>query len=175
MNGTTIFRRMGLPRNAGIAAALLVAAPAGAPALAETGAQPRDFDASFTHLAAAAVPTIAPAKGAVDVTSIEPAIEEAGQVLGSGVASYYGSRFAGRPTASGERFDPTQMTAAHRTLPFGSMVRVTNPANGRSVVVRINDRGPFHRGRTIDVSRAAADELGLVQRGHGTVDLVLLD
>lgn len=66
------------------------------------------------------------------------------------------------------------MTAAHRTLPFGSLVRVTNVANGRSVVVRINDRGPFSAGRMIDVSRAAADELGLVARGHGTVELALI-
>ncbi len=175
MDGTTILRRMRLPKYVGLAAALLLTAPAGGPALAETGAQASDFDASFTHLAAAVAPPIAPAQGAVDVTAIEPPIEEAGEALGSGVASYYGHRFAGRPTASGEIFDPKQMTAAHRTLPFGSMVRVTNPANGRSVVVRINDRGPFHGGRTIDVSRAAADELGLVQRGHGTVDLVLLD
>ena len=174
MNGTTILRRIRVRKYAGLAAALLLTAPAGGPALAETGAEAREFDASFTHLAVAMAP-IAPAKGAVDVTMIEPPAEEAGEVLGSGVASYYGRRFAGRPTASGERFDPAQMTAAHRTLPFGSMVRVTNPANGRSVVVRINDRGPFHRDRTIDVSRAAADELGLVQRGHGTVDLVLLD
>lgn len=174
MDGTTILRRMRLPKYFGLAAALLLTAPAGGPALAETGAQAAEFDASFTHLAAVAAP-ISPAKGAVDVTAIEPPLEEAGEALGSGVASYYGRRFAGRPTASGEIFDPTQMTAAHRTLPFGSMVRVTNPENGRSVVVRINDRGPFHGGRTIDVSRAAADELGLVRRGHGTVELVLLD
>jgi rare lipoprotein A len=67
------------------------------------------------------------------------------------------------------------MTAAHRTLPFGTMVRVTNPATGRSVVVRINDRGPFTKGRMIDVSRAAAEELGLIARGHATVELALID
>jgi rare lipoprotein A len=95
-------------------------------------------------------------------------------VLGRGSASYYAAKFDGRRTASGERFDNDAMTAAHRTLPFGTLVRVTNVANGRSVIVRINDRGPFTRGRTIDVSRAAAEELGLVARGHATVELALI-
>jgi rare lipoprotein A len=94
--------------------------------------------------------------------------------LGTGVASYYGRRFHGRLTANGERFDMSAMTAAHKTLPFGSLVRVTNPRNGKSVTVRINDRGPFTRGRTIDLSRAAAREIGLVSRGHGTVEMELL-
>jgi rare lipoprotein A len=95
-------------------------------------------------------------------------------VLGRGSASYYAAKFDGRRTASGERFDNDDMTAAHRTLPFGSLVRVTNPANGRSVVVRVNDRGPFTRGRLIDVSRAAAEELGMVARGHADVELALI-
>lgn len=103
------------------------------------------------------------------------AAPEAGTAIGSGSASFYASRFHGRRTASGEAFDNGAMTAAHRSLPFGSLVRVTNPANGRSVVVRINDRGPFTRGRLIDVSRAAAEELGIVARGHGTVELELLE
>jgi rare lipoprotein A len=94
--------------------------------------------------------------------------------LGEGMASYYGSELAGQRTASGERFNPRELTAAHRTLPFGSKVRVTNPANGRSVVVRINDRGPFTRGRLIDLSRSAAERIGLVARGHGEVQLALL-
>ncbi len=94
--------------------------------------------------------------------------------LGSGRASFYGRRFHGRPTASGESFDMHAMTAAHRTLPFGSMIRVTNLANGRSVLVCINDRGPFHSNRVIDVSRAAATELGLIAPGSGEVDLELL-
>ena len=110
---------------------------------------------------------------AVDITTIDPAEPEA-EHLGTGVASYYGRRFAGRPTASGERFDPTDLTAAHRTLPFGSMVRVTNPRNGKSVIVRVNDRGPFARGRQIDLSRRAAEEIGIVRAGHGSVELELL-
>src|SRR5687767_1435960 len=76
-----------------------------------------------------------------------------------GIASYYGSAHQGRKTASGERFDMNKLTAAHRTLPFGQKVRVTNLGNQRSVIVRINDRGPFVRGRIIDLSQAAAQEL----------------
>lgn len=95
--------------------------------------------------------------------------------LGGGTASYYGRRFAGRSTASGELFDPGLMTAAHRTLPFGSMVRVTNPKNGRSVVVRINDRGPYGGKRVIDLSLAAAEEIGIISQGHGEVELELLE
>ena len=86
-----------------------------------------------------------------------------------GVASFYGSRHAGRRTASGERFDPADLTAAHRTLPFGTRVRVTNLENGRSVVVRINDRGPFAEGRVIDVSEAAARALGMIDQGLARV------
>jgi len=88
-----------------------------------------------------------------------------------GVASYYGRGHDGRRTASGERFDMSEMTAAHRTLPFGTRVRVTNLANGRTVVVRINDRGPFRKKRIIDVSYAAARELGMVGRGSARVRL----
>lgn len=134
---------------------------------------------AFDDLPPAPVPG---ADGAVDLAAIRhthsdvtPAEAGAGQPLAGGTASYYASQFHGRRTASGERFDMAALTAAHRTLPFGSMVRVTNPANGKSVVVRINDRGPFTRGRTIDVSRAAAQRLGLIARGHGRVELALID
>jgi len=99
---------------------------------------------------------------------------EAMEEIGEGHASWYGSRFAGRPTASGERFDPAELTAAHRTLPFGSLVRVTHANSGRSVVVRINDRGPFHGNRVIDLSRAAAEEIGIRGAGSGRVELALL-
>ena len=80
-----------------------------------------------------------------------------------GGASWYAMN---SKTASGERMNPSAMTAAHRTLPFGSKVVVTNQRNGRSVVVRINDRGPFIKGRVIDVSKAAAHKLGFVGAGH---------
>jgi rare lipoprotein A len=91
-----------------------------------------------------------------------------------GLASWYGSRYHGRLTASGERFDMNAPTAAHRTLPFGSRVRVTNLANGRSVTVRINDRGPFVAQRIIDVSRSVARQLGFIQAGVARVRLHLV-
>jgi rare lipoprotein A len=91
-----------------------------------------------------------------------------------GVASWYGAEFAGRPTANGEIYDPSQMTAAHRTLPFGTFVRVTNTRNGLSTVVRINDRGPFAKGRIIDVSRAAAEVLDMIGPGTAPVRIELI-
>jgi rare lipoprotein A len=88
-----------------------------------------------------------------------------------GEASWYGPNFAGRPTANGETFDPRQLTAAHRTLAFGTRLRVTNLDNGRSVTVRINDRGPFAHGRIIDLSRAAAEAIDLIDPGLARVRL----
>ena len=88
-----------------------------------------------------------------------------------GQASYYGAKYHGRPTANGETFNQNALTAAHPSLPFGTVVQVKNPANGRTVSVRINDRGPFVGGRIIDLSRAAASELGLIQSGVGTVEI----
>lgn len=93
----------------------------------------------------------------------------------TGLASWYGRRFHGRRTASGEHYDMAAMTAAHKTLPFGSRVRVTNLDNGRSVVVVINDRGPFVKRRVIDVSRAAAKELGFLQDGVTRVRIDVLE
>lgn len=89
--------------------------------------------------------------------------------VGEGEASYYGKELAGNRTASGERFDPADLTAAHRTLPLGSKLRVTNKANGKSVIVRVNDRGPFSAGRIIDVSLGAARQISMV--GSGTADV----
>jgi rare lipoprotein A len=146
-----------------------------------------DFAAEFADYQTPAEPVI-PSEavdldslGAADLDGITTAPDAAPddadaveRLLGEGMASYYGSELAGHRTASGERFDPRGLTAAHRTLPFGSKVRVTNPANGRSVVVRINDRGPFARGRLIDLSRSAAERIGLVSRGQGEVQLALL-
>ncbi len=110
-----------------------------------------------------------------NIANIAHVDAEVVQELGSGTASWYGKRFAGRPTASGEPFDPALYTAAHRDLPFGSMVLVTYPRTGRSVVVRINDRGPWSRSRVIDLSEAAAAELGLKSAGHGEVELRLVE
>lgn len=92
----------------------------------------------------------------------------------TGIASWYGAEFHGRTTSSREIYDMDDLTAAHRTLPFGTYVMVTNLANGRSVVVRINDRGPFVRGRLIDLSYAAARVLDIVGPGTARVRLVRL-
>src|SRR3546814_17469934 len=91
--------------------------------------------------------------------------------LGEGMASYYADRFHGHRTASGESFDKFALTAAHPTLPFGSLVRVTNPRNGQQVVVRINDRGPLKGGRVIDLSPAAAEQLEILRSGNELVAL----
>ncbi|MBO7381657.1 MAG: septal ring lytic transglycosylase RlpA family protein [Neisseriaceae bacterium] len=88
-----------------------------------------------------------------------------------GTASWYGGKFHGRKTASGERFNTYDLTAAHRTLPMHSLVKVTNLSNGKSVVVRINDRGPYVGKRVIDLSYSAANQLGFVKRGIAKVRL----
>jgi rare lipoprotein A len=98
---------------------------------------------------------------------------EAARQFEHGHASWYGPRFHGRLTASGERYDMYALTAAHKTLPFGTVVRVRSEVLGREVDVRINDRGPFAPGRVIDVSRAAAEALGLVDAGVAAVSLTL--
>jgi rare lipoprotein A len=113
------------------------------------------------------------------LSSLTPATSHASQEVpvvqtASGQASWYGSKFHGRRTANGERYDMNQMTAAHRSLPFGTKVRVINPRNGRSVVVRINDRGPFSGRRIIDLSRGAAGAIGIVNSGVAPVKLEVL-
>lgn len=92
-----------------------------------------------------------------------------------GIASWYGKKFHGQRTSSGEPYDMYGMTAAHPTLPIPSYVRVTNVKNGKSVIVRINDRGPFHADRVIDLSYTAAYKLGIVQNGSGLVDVESID
>ncbi len=91
-----------------------------------------------------------------------------------GIASYLGREFHGRTTSSGAVYNERQLTAAHRTLPYGTRVRVTNLANGRHVVVTITDRGPFRRGRIIDVSRRAAAKLGFLEQGTARVRITVL-
>ena len=93
--------------------------------------------------------------------------------VSGGLATWYGPGFHGRKTASGERFNTNALTAAHRTLPFGTRVRVVNAATGRSVVVRINDRGPFRRGTVIDLSKASAAAIGM--GGTARVTLALAE
>ena len=97
-----------------------------------------------------------------------------GNVYERGIASYYGAKFNGRRTSSGEAYNKNAYTAAHKTLPFGTMVRVTALWNNKSVDVRINDRGPFTYGRVIDLSTAAAAELGMLGKGVGEVKLEIL-
>lgn len=98
-----------------------------------------------------------------------PPDEEAQEEAQTGWASYYAAKFAGRPTASGRTYDPAELTAAHRTLPFGTLVRVTHLDSGRSIVVEVTDRGPFARGRVIDLSRRAARALGFIGAGLARV------
>jgi rare lipoprotein A len=100
-----------------------------------------------------------------------PKSKKAGHKL-SGLASFY--RLAGYKTANGETFDPNLLTAAHRTLPFGTKLRVTNEKTGKSVVVRVNDRGPFIPGRELDLSYSAAETLGMVEQGVGKVQMTVL-
>ena len=90
------------------------------------------------------------------------------------VASFYSGKFHGRKTASGERFDQFALTCAHKSLPFQTILKVTNPKNGKSVTVRVNDRGPFTRGRDVDLSYAAAKEIGMIQAGVLAVEVIVL-
>jgi rare lipoprotein A len=114
----------------------------------------------------------------VSAVASSPVLAEAkqddtfGRRIQSGRASWYGPGFHGRRTASGETFDANAMTAAHRTLPFGTRVRVLNKRTGQSVVVRINDRGPYAHGRVIDLSRASAKAIGI--SGVGSIEIAQL-
>ncbi len=124
--------------------------------------------------------TPSPAPGIPEpATAAEPPVDAApaapsapDQLIDQGLASWYGKRFHGRRTASGERYDRHAMTAAHRTLPFGTRVRVRSVVTGKEVVVRINDRGPFKRKRIIDLSQVAFDALGMKGRGLALVELL---
>jgi rare lipoprotein A len=168
------------------ALALAIATPATAGSPAHEAAAPTAKADFAEHFAAFKAPARTPSVGdsAVDITTIQPsakpkadkpvALLDTQRVIGSGRASFYASEFHGRRTASGARFDMHALTAAHRTLPFGSRVRVTNERNGRSVVVTINDRGPFHDSRIMDVSRAAAERLAMVNAGSARVKLELV-
>lgn len=118
-------------------------------------------------IAAAEVPATA------EKTVEQPA--PAFHAIAGGIATFYGRHLAGARTASGERYAPDALTAAHRTLPFGTQLQVTNPRTGASVVVTINDRGPFHSNRVLDLSDAAADQIGIRSAGSGAVQLAVLD
>jgi rare lipoprotein A len=94
-----------------------------------------------------------------------------GAHIGTGEASYYGREFLGSRTANGEKFDPNALTAAHRTVAFGTRIRVTNLSNGKDVIVRVNDRGPWKKSRIIDISYAAARQIGMHKSGTAKVRL----
>lgn len=146
------------------AAAVLLGALAGAP-LAIAG----------DRRAAPATPVSPLLEAAPDrCTPPFPAPRSTGPAAQRGILSYYADRFHGRRSASGVRYDRRLLTAAHRTLPFLTMVKVTNLANGRSVLVRVTDRGPHVEGRVLDVSHAAARALGMLERGlvRGLVEVV---
>jgi rare lipoprotein A len=177
INGLDARRASARSLQAAVVASLLGIAPLAA----SSAAAPDASTSGIEPATSAAVIELVPVQPTAEVTAPAPLTEELAPsapqetALGRGSASYYASKFNGRRTASGEVFSNSAMTAAHRTLPFGTLVRVTNPATGASVIVRINDRGPFTRGRMIDVSRAAAEELGLIARGHATVELAVIE
>lgn len=130
-----------------------------------------DTPAEFAEWSAPkAVPFTSPTvlKNAADFDPASFDLHE-GELMQQGAASFYGAGFHGRPTANGERFDRNLPTAAHRTLPLGSVVRVTNIANGKSVVVRVNDRGPYHGNRILDLSEGSARDLGFIDQGTARV------
>ena len=114
-------------------------------------------------------PSAGSSKSLADATPLDDKSPDVSDFHQTGRASWYGRFFHGRKTANGERYNMHALTAAHKTLPLGSYVRVTNPATSRSVVVRINDRGPFVRGRMLDLSRGAASRIGMIGAGHAAV------
>ena len=97
------------------------------------------------------------------------------QAQETGITSYYHDYFIGKMTASGEKYDPNKLTAAHKSLPFGTMIKATNLDNGKSVIVRVTDRGPYVKNRILDLSKSAAVQLGLVQSGFARVSYTIID
>jgi rare lipoprotein A len=155
-------RRNGLPRALALGlAALTSAAPA----------QTVDIQSPRLQSLEQAVATASESANDVSVDTKLPFVRQAFETVGEGVASYYGNELAGNRTSSGERFNPAALTCAHRSLPLGTMLRVTNLSNGRSVIVRVNDRGPFARGRVLDVSLAAARQIAMIGPGSARVRL----
>ncbi|HEX8668490.1 MAG TPA: septal ring lytic transglycosylase RlpA family protein [Allosphingosinicella sp.] len=129
-----------------------------------------DLARTVSTLAEAAPVEAAP----TEVAPVETPDAFSYEAAGQGEASYYGAELAGNRTASGERFNPQALTAAHRSLPLGTKLRVTNLSNGKSVIVRINDRGPFARSRLIDVSLGAARTIGMIRSGKAQVKLEIV-
>ena len=161
-------------------ALLLSGSNALTPAFAGTGNLIATAQAASTEIAIREVVSpvtgeaqpLTPAVPALPIAT--PASDPRVRSVSRGEASWYGPGFFGNRTANGEVLRPGTLTAAHRTLPFGTLVRVTNLWNGRTAVVRINDRGPFHGDRVIDLAHGAAQELGLVASGVASVRLEVL-
>jgi len=141
---------------------------------AATGAVPAALQAASLQNASLQAGAIQNAAIAPAAPAEAPSLELQLAPIKGGMASYYGRHLAGARTASGAHFDPDGYTCAHRTLPFGTQLQVTNPANGESVVVTVNDRGPFHGNRVIDLSDAAAEDIGILGKGSGVVQLAVL-
>ncbi len=132
--------------------------------------------AAFAALTLFGAPAALAQAGSADAgaTPVAAAAAASSGARESGRLAWYGKRFAGRRTASGERFNPGALTMAHRTLAFGTRVKLTNAANGRSVVVRVNDRGPTQTDRIGDVSREGARRLGMLRNGLADVELEVI-
>ena len=109
-----------------------------------------------------------------DEKKVEDILESTAHEISTGVVSWYGGKFHGRKTASGERYDKDELTAAHKSLPFGTKVKVTNIRNGKSVVVEINDRGPYAKSRVLDLSQAAFSEIGHTNTGVMQVEYEIM-
>jgi rare lipoprotein A len=160
---TRVMRRQALP-----GAGAPDGAAEGRASLSRVAARGRSVAPGLWALAALALAACGSEAKPKRVAAVTPGLQR-------GMATWYGGELHGGPTASGERFDKRKLTAAHRTLRFGSRVRVTNTRNGRSVEVRINDRGPFGgRNRIIDVSEAAARQLGMIEAGVVPVTVEVL-
>jgi rare lipoprotein A len=156
----------------GLVAVALAALTASGPANAVTTANSARVDSLAEIVADLPEQTAAiyaPAPAAVPEATLQRYEE-----IGRGVASYYGKELAGNRTASGERFDPNGLTAAHRSLPLGTKLRITNLSNGEDVIVRVNDRGPFAKSRLIDLSFGAARDIGMVRTGTARVTVEIL-
>ncbi|OQX34633.1 MAG: hypothetical protein B0D91_12135 [Oceanospirillales bacterium LUC14_002_19_P2] len=155
---------------------LMVLAGCSAPPMVRDGAPSQDVDVSKIP-DAVPQPHYGPLKNSpyqLAGVSYQPLASATG-FRQEGIASWYGTKFHGRKTANGETYNMFAMTAAHKTLPLPSYVRVTNRANGRSVVLRVNDRGPFHGNRVIDLSYAAAKKLGFQNKGTANVVIEAID
>lgn len=156
-----------------LATAAMLVAPASS-AIAESKLAPAKAAPEVTGSAPAPAAIIAAPTATAPVAALPQSLEQDFEAIKGGTASFYGHSLRGARTASGERFNPDDLTAAHPSLPFGTKLRVTNALTGDSVMVRVNDRGPFHSNRVIDLSEAAAKEIGIARMGSGKVELAVL-